>query len=365
MNIGDEYIYIQFPVEEDRIPEFKVDDFWEYSEDIESLRIVDNSTVRTNMIRQTILNHTDDFYFLPIFHSYIDTNDFKLSIISDPFYIGLIASKEGRYNEDYGVFPCSSYKAVELIYKSENHLSIKEEDILIKQLLFYLSNKYQVSFRLGEYLTWYDYFNDGEEKESELENDLREKLVPYSVAMEMYTEALSVVNVEIRFLYFYKIIEYFSPVVAKKRSYELLNQKLDTLSEVVKDYWYLESIFDLTRKYDQSIKDKELANTVIGGCVNIVELYFYLPDNIKRILMREYHFEEIDAIDDKQRIGVIKKISNILYSTRNNFVHAKSNYRENGDECDVDDMEQLNVFMSKLCYDLFLWNGLQEESLRV
>ncbi len=48
-------------------------------------------------------------------------------------------------------------------------------------------------------------------------------------------------------------------------------------------------------------------------------------------------------------------LGNILYSTRNQIVHAKSNYSANGLECPEEDLKDLNNFMHKACYSLIKW----------
>ena len=46
------------------------------------------------------------------------------------------------------------------------------------------------------------------------------ELIPYCQAMDYYTEGLIIEKADIKYLHLYKIIEYFSPIVSKKASYE-------------------------------------------------------------------------------------------------------------------------------------------------
>lgn len=363
IKIGDEDIFFDFPDDEYMEESLSILDFFQYTNEIKSLTLVDDKTVRSNNIRQTIIRNNDNFYNLPILGEWISTDDYSVNIVENPFYIGLISSKEKMYNESYGIYACSSYHAVEIIYSTENRLNEQEETSLIKQLLFTLSCKFNDSITIGSFLGWSDLDDKVSQEYDEVQ--IIKDMIPYTPAMEMYTEALSIYNEEIKFLYLYKIIEYFSPIVAKKASYELLNQKLDTLSISKRDYKYLDSIFDLTRKYDQSIRDKELAFTVLRECIDVIELYQYLPENINKVLCKVFQFSDIHSIDEDKKLSIIKKIANILYATRNNFVHAKSNYYSTGDECREEDLKQLNEFMTKLCYCLIVWNGRQSEDFRI
>ena len=118
VKIGDEYIYIQYP--DDELDEgVSVDEFLDYTSDLDNLVMEDSSTVRMNAIRQTILNL--DVYHYDYLVPEVSYNDeiLSLEIVENPVLVGLIASKEGIYNEEFGVYPCSRYIAVELRYKTE------------------------------------------------------------------------------------------------------------------------------------------------------------------------------------------------------------------------------------------------------
>lgn len=364
IKVGDEDIFICYP-EDEYIEAYPVSDFLKYTEDIKSLKKVNDSTVKTQKIRQTIIDVDEyEFQHYGISDFKIETEKFIVSFVSQPIYIGLIASRDSMYNEDFGIYACSSYIAIEIAYKNDITMSTAEEDNVIVSFLFQLSSKFNTPIKIGRFLNWPDYdISEGEEKA----NITIDSLLNYSEAMGIYIQALSIKNEEIRYLYFYKIIEYFAPLVAKKKSYELLNQKLDSLSIKHRDHKYLESIFSLTRQYDVSIKDKELAYTVLNECIDIIELYEYLPDAISKKLSKTVQFKETEYESlSTEKIDAVKKtISQILYATRNDIVHAKSNYNRTGNECLADDMEQLNFFMSKLCYCLIAWNSRQSDDYRV
>jgi len=185
--------------------------------------------------------------------------------------------------------------------------------------------------------------------------------------MDYYIEGLSIEKADIKYLHLYKIIEYFSPIVSKKTSYEQLNQRLDALQVVERDSEYLESIFKLTKQYEVSLKDKELAYTVLHECVDIAVLFSFLPEDIQKMISRSCHFEmkNITSLNSSNIETVKKEVADILYATRNSIVHAKSNYTSTGKECTEENMEQLNEFMIKLCECLFVWNGRQSKEFQL
>ena len=183
--------------------------------------------------------------------------------------------------------------------------------------------------------------------------------------MDYYVEGLSIGKQDIKYLHLYKIIEYFSPIVSKKTSYEQLNQRLDALQVIDRDSEYLESIFTLTKQYEVSLKDKELANTVLNECIDITSLFSFLPDKLQKNISKNCQFDMkyIASLNSVKVEAVKKEIAGILYATRNSIVHAKSNYTVTGKECLEDDLEQLNIFMARLCECLFVWNGRQSKEL--
>ena len=361
--IGDEDVFIQYP--DDIIEEgILVEEFLEYTSDLDHLVKEDDSTVRMGRISQTIVsidNYRCDYLVPDITYE----DDFlKLDIVSNPVLIGLIASKEGLYNEDFGMYPCSLYTAVELWYKTEERYSKKQEEELIKRYLYHIVSKYDVSIDIGSFDSWDDI--TGEEKPEPYQVKVDE-LVPYSEAMEYYSNALRIFDFDIQFHHLYKIIEHFSPIVSKKMAYERLNQKLDTLSVVSRDYQYLDSLLELAKHYEVSLKDKELCKTVLTECVDIVPIFGLLPKRVKNEILKRCSIKEPDL--NKCTILEISKIKNdlgeVIYNTRNRIVHAKSNWGASDKTCVSEDMEEMNVFMKALAQCLIVWNGRQPKEFRV
>lgn len=363
VQIGDEDIFIGFPDEWDEDNSYySVDDFLRYTEDMGNIQVIENHSVITGNVRQTIISVNEYYYDNLVPDLKFETEKYSLRIISNPFLIGIIASRDGIYNEDFGVYPCSDYKAVEIIYKKEKP---NEEDIeFIKTCLYHIASKYNVPISIGEFRLWDD-ITDEENDDTIIVGS--SELIPYCRAMDYYIEGLSIEKEDIKYLHLYKIIEYFSPIVSKKASYEQLNKRLDALQVVERDSEYLESIFKLTKQYEVSLRDKELANTVLNECVDIASLFQFLPDKIRKTLSKSFHFEVKNIASlSSSTIEIIKKeIADILYATRNSIVHAKSNYTVTGKECPEEDLEQLNEFMINLCKCLFVWNGRQSKEYQL
>ena len=62
-------------------------------------------------------------------------------------------------------------------------------------------------------------------------------------------------------------------------------------------------------------------------------------------------YENIKGCEDRMK----KTLANYLYSTRNENVHAKSNYTCTGFECPPNDIPQLDDMLQSLCYTIVYW----------
>lgn len=360
VKIGDEEIFIDFP--RDDTLSYSVEDFLRYTEDLKNISIVDAHSVICGRIRQTIINIGNNA--LPRLK--FETDNILLEIVENPFLIGLIASREGIYDKYTGISPCSIYFAIELQYK--NVEPNEERDIeLIKKCLFYIASKYNISASISRFISIGDYCNEEYEEKKETVVVNNNELIPYCKAMDYYIEALSIGREDIKYLHLYKIIEYFSPIVSKKASYEQLNKRLDALQVVERDSEYLESIFKLTKQYEVSLKDKELAYTILCECIDIVILFSFLPKDIQKNISKKCHFDvkNISLLSSSNIETIKKEIADILYATRNSIVHAKSNYSFTGKECSEENLGQLNEFMVKLCDCLFIWNSRQSKEFQL
>ena len=365
-------IDINFPDEYETIS-YSTEEFWKYTTDLEHIEVIGDSSVRNSTICQTIIDINEFDYEKHDVNQYkLITDDYILRFIDNPFFIGLIASREGICDDNCGITPCSMYSAIEIEYLNSNKLTIEEEHSIIERFLFFVSARIDTSIKIGKFFDfpdgYYDYKDEADEENRNNEYHFNINDIPrYTLAMQYYVDALSIKNEEIKFLYFYKIIEYFAPIVSKKKSYELLNLRLDTMSVKNRDHKYLESIFQLTRDYDVSLRDKELANTVLCECIDILELFEYLPATMKERLSKNIKFkkEEYNELKADKILEIKKELGVYLYSTRNSIVHAKSNYKLSGNECLDNDLESLNVFMSKLCHCLIVWNGRQAKEFQI
>lgn len=367
-NFENEKVDIWMNDETDKI-DYSIEDMLRYLPNINDLQY-DNNSAWCGNIKQFIIDVDEcDAARIDLTRFSYTSEALNIKFVNDPLYIGISAVDQGIADDNCWITPCSRYIAVEFEYLSENSMSKEDEIKVLKQLLYTVSVETGISLKLGQF-----FFFDYDDYDIDETNDNRnvrieykaEDFLFYTKAMDYFSKAIEIEDKEIKYLHFYKIIEYFSPVASKKSAYSMLNLRLDALRVKSRDQKYLESIFQLTRDYDTSLKDKELATTVLRECADSLELFDILPQSTQQQIKKRLHLQkEVIALNPKEKEDIDKEIGQILYSTRNQIVHAKSNYRPTGYECNMDDMEQLNVFMKKLCQCLIIWNNRQPAEYRL
>lgn len=375
----DENIVLTFPQDYDGVS-YSSEEFLNYMSDIESLVEVDKTTVRTNHIRQTIISSRYqgwDMFESRLRSFSFDGDFYTVNIVSNPFLVGLINAKNGNCDQDYGVYCCLEYTALELNYSDERRLSKEEEDQQLERITFFLTKVLGCAVYISEVIdinSKYDYYSVVENVEDEENDDSFDTIVKvtdlmaYNPMMKLYKQALAAEDEEIKFLQYYKIIEYISPIVAKLSAYDKLNKRLDFLATSCRNHEYLDSIFSITRKYDQDLKDDYLAISVIQTCVDILPLWQFVPERLRKRIRKNLSLKRDgldDTISDEQLASLQKQIARMLYATRNSIVHAKSNYEPNGYELEDDELEDGNKMMDMITMSIIQWNERQPESYKI
>jgi len=356
---------------------YEIDEFLDYMSDIETFEEVDKTTSRTDHIRQTVLyfryNGYDQYEDKLLSYSFVD-DDYTVRIVKQPLLIGMANSRNDNSDDDLGLGCTEPYIALELKYTGKNRLKKEEEDGLFERITFFLTKELNTSIYVTTVrdvrAAWDELYPEDEDEEDNALIKIKVKdLIGYSPMLKLYKQALATEDPEIRFLQFYKIIEHISPVVAKMEAYDKLNKRLDMLASSERDYKYLDSLFSITRRYDMDVKDDYLAISVVQKCIDVIPLWKHLPEKLQKQLRSNLHIQDKEVNDEnvkeEQLASLQKQIANILYSTRNNIVHAKSNYIPTGLELQGDELIEGNVMMDKIAMSIIQWNERQPEAYRV
>ena len=274
----DEECRIYAPDEFDSI-KYKTQELLKYFPLIEKIKS-DNVSACSGHIRQVIVSISEwDIEKSQLFKfQYVD-DLLKISFIANPLLLGLVAIENGIYDDNYGVTPISFYTAAEIEYLGTERISPENELELIKQILYTIAVEKGISIEVGRFFSFDDII-DYETEDDGVDGTVLltpNNLLSYNKSMDYYIKALGIKDPAIKYLHFYKVIEYFSPIASKKIAYEQLNLRLDTLKVKNRDQKYLESIFEISRSYDNSLRDKELTATVLIECIDVAELFDFYP----------------------------------------------------------------------------------------
>lgn len=271
--------------------------------------------------------------------------------------------KLGAYHEEYGTFH-HHYPVIQIEYHDKrNRLSVEDENKLILSYLFEISDSTGYNISLGKFRIPNKELEAKIEEIIEKDDDTEEgkaviklkPLIHFNEGMELFISALQVNDESLKFLNFYKIIEYFGPIIIRLEGNSLLVTKLDNPKALSPDRQYIDSIFDLVNSVKENQKDSELGRSVLKH-VDILDSINLLPERIINHSKAIAKVQELNYETPKEKLSIIiSVISTALYSTRNWVVHAKSNYELTGNEFRKDEMEQLNIFMKQITARLIRW----------
>lgn len=375
-----EDICLSFPYDQD-YANYSIDEFKTYMSEIDTLRKVNDFVVRTDHIIQAVISSSRIGYsgFESELYGYkFKGEDIDVTIENYPFLVGLINTRKEYYDGDLGYGACEPYPAI--VIRSKNVIEDSAAIELAERICFYLTDSLGVAVYpwsgpdINEiYDTMDEYYEDDEDEETDDEEErapIEMNMLPsYSPLLKMYRQAKGVDDQEIQFLQYYKIIEYISPVVARRVAYEQLNKRLDMLPAVKRDYKYLDSIIAVARKYDKDMRDDSLAASVIENCVDVVPLYGMFPDRLRRTIKKNCSLQKDtltdEDVNEDQIRGIQKGIAAILYATRNSIVHAKSNYNPTGNEFNTEELSEGNAVMEIIARSIINWNERQAEGFRI
>lgn len=365
---GDNTINFAFPGDEDTVL-VSVEDLVKITDNMDSYQEKGESTVRCGNLSQTNIEIENNWYYDgEIFNELYETETFIASIIEDPILIGIRNLKHDCYNYDYWS-PCKMYHAIEFRYKEGcKKLPYEEELDEIYRFLFTLNAKHNylitiqelpevVQIEEKEINDDIDFENYDFEKEHEKIINSTKDLPQASPMLKMYLDALSINDKNLRFLLFYKIIEFISPIIANSLIYKKLEDRLNIGIFSKKDEEYYDSIINLVHRYYKSMSDSQLASSVLVECCDIELTWLNLPESVRKIVCKESGIQgkkKIEEMSDEEITKLKFSLGNCLYSTRNSIVHAKSNYTKTDTECPEVDMNILNDFMKTLTYTIIM-----------
>lgn len=362
LDVGDEKVFITFPRDD---AEINASVLMKYIKEFDSLKFSEEKVTSNRFTQIPVYSFGKplDFIINEINFSVEVAAKYKIRLVDNPILIGIAATKLDLY--DKYAPPCSSYIGIEIEYDTvENRLSEDEELKVLKAFLFelsYLSDS-SIDFTVIHDSGYFDEYEEPERQHITLDS-----IANFSEGMDLYRKALNSSDDEISFLYFYKIIEYYSPIAARTQAYETLSKKIESLRYKTPSNGDLSAVFSIADKFRVSLSDKELAQTLLSSSIDVVDLFPKLPEAIKKRIAKMVHFNSAElnyGCGSEILQGIVNSLGLILYSTRNSIAHAKSNYKRDFNECDASDLSVFNEFLKAACYSIIKWHNRLPDHLK-
>jgi hypothetical protein len=259
---------------------------------------------------------------------------------NDPL-VQYVAVKNGS---DFEYLPAYASLAIQYSAK-QKHIPDKEEEQLLESLMFELASTEDIVFSKNELIRDFE-----EDPFYEFEGQkFAKKLRPlecFNEGMRLYLAAANVAGLELQLLSYYKVLEFFAPIVLALESNEALRKRLDSPAALNPDGNYLQSIFELARATERRKNDKEMIRLVLETCVDFVDVSRLLPKPLAKTL----------SPDDKKGLAEHSRVvAEALYATRNQVAHAKSNYELQGTEISAEYLPELIKFVQAAAVRAVRW----------
>lgn len=176
--------------------------------------------------------------------------------------------------------------------------------------------------------------------------------------LDLYNIAKNTTDIDFKILGFTKVIEYIAPTIAQKELIEKVSLKLSSTSVFNPNAAFVAELGAIYDKYrNTTTKDSELIKLSITTAVTVDDLWDVLPDFIKG--------KQLKPSNEQDHILTLSKISEHIYSTRNEIAHAKANYEKRGTECPNNEKRAFVKMLEIAAIRCIRWFALQPEEKRV
>lgn len=176
--------------------------------------------------------------------------------------------------------------------------------------------------------------------------------------LNLYNTAKNTSDLDFKILGFTKIIEYIAPTITQKELIESVSLKLTSPNVFKPTAAFISELGAIYDKHRNTInKDSELIKLSILTAVTLPEIWDVIPDFIKG--------KQAELPDELEYNIWLGKLSECVYSTRNEIAHAKANYEKHGTECPQKYKNDFCAMLDTVAVRCIRWFALQPEEKRV
>lgn len=268
-----------------------------------------------------------------------------ISVLSESVLVGVAAIRDGNFSE-HAVGAMTGHPCVQVDFTAAT-LAIPSDGgrAIAESFLFELSSRWGIDFDVSNF---FDEISEESLNEHVVSaaRSLRELEAP-NEAMRLYVAAMQVNDSELRYLSFFKVLEFFGPIALNMVAADTLRKKLDLPDAAKSRGQLIREVFQLAKSYDTKRNEKDMMRLVLRACIDIVGLSSQLPNTLRQELSHDMPEKDIDH--------AAKEIAEVLCATRNQVAHAKSMYQPTGRECKRDELAQLTKFVQFAAQQAIRW----------
>lgn len=153
--------------------------------------------------------------------------------------------------------------------------------------------------------------------------------------LSLYNRAIASTDWDVQILYFTKVIEHIAQTVVRQQATEAIRAKLMSRRALQPDASFIVELEALIEGQRTFKKDREAIKQTVAVCCVATELATLAPVSLKLLKSVTAHSKTTEVE------GALEAFARMLYATRNEVAHAKTNYTPTGDECPQDQLHDL------------------------
>jgi hypothetical protein len=288
--------------------------------------------------------------------------EYRIQLVEGMTLFGAKIAKDGSYEK--WCPPCEQSDAfVEVAHPGGEYATASA---LVESYLYEIHSSLGLQFKRARYLEPLDDWDEKTKNALEAAGAaqggrLRPLLFGPGIhdLMVLFNEASSIDQVEYAVLGYTKVIEYVAATVVKQRAHQAIRTRLLSPAALRPDATFIEDFCALIEDQRTFQKDSEAIRLTIETCCDAPQLASAAPS----------HLGSLNAVTDiskpEERRDGLRKLAECISSTRNEIVHAKTNFTPKGSECPKDQLTALRDCLTIAAQQVIRWFSDVPESFRV
>lgn len=346
-----------------------VKELLQWDEELSSSKLIARSELRTPKRTLVYVSPRDELAHsvsmsdleFPVHEVLINGHPFKISMRIGVTLFGMKIAQEGTHEK--WCPPCSSQdRFIEILYDIDDQNAVQS---LVDSYLFELDTSLGVRFARDRYEepASPDWVEQWEAQVEKLRASMRLRPLLHGSGMKellrLFNSASDSSDLEIVVLGYTKVIEYIAATVIKLQSHGVIRTRLLSSEAMKPDAAFIDGLISLVDDQRVFQKDSEAIKLAIETCCDAGILSKYSPNCVSEL-------KRVSSASKPEEIKrALHKFSDCLTATRNQIVHAKTNYTAKGAECPESQLEQLAECARLACQQSIRWFANIPEEFRV